>query len=70
MTKKLSTGETSTLGNWYRLCKAFFGEDSPATMFIRSKLDDQGDDMEVVADEGQLLHLLGKMHLEKEENAQ
>jgi hypothetical protein len=54
----MSTGVPSTLGNWYGLCQAFFGEESEATKFIKEKLDTQGWDEEVLADEGQLLYAL------------
>lgn len=62
--QKLSTGKDSTLGNWYELCYTFFGEDSPATQFIAEKIanSEKGKDEEVIADEGQLLYMLGKMH--------
>jgi hypothetical protein len=59
--KMLSTGVPSTLGNWHALCVATFGEESPATAFIKAKLDAQGADMEVVADEGQVLYALMQM---------
>ena len=61
--KMLSTGMPSTLGNWFILCQAFFGDESKATQFIKDKMDDQGSDMEVLADEGQLLYALGQMAL-------
>jgi hypothetical protein len=61
--KKLSTGQDSTLGNWHGLCVIAFGEDSPATQFIKGKMDEQGADEPVVADESQLLHVLGTIHL-------
>jgi len=60
---RLSTGAPSTLGNWHALCVAMFGEDSPATAFIKWKLDQQGPDMPVIADEGQLLYSLLVMNL-------
>jgi hypothetical protein len=61
--KMLSTGVPSTLGNWYALCKAVFGTESPATTFIKEKLDEQGADMEVLADERQMLIVLIDLHL-------
>jgi len=60
--KMLSTGVPSTLGNWYSLCMAVFGADSPATTFIKEKLDEQGADMEVIADERQMLVVLIDLH--------
>lgn len=59
----LSIGVPSTLGNWYKLCVAVFGVDSPATAFIREKLDEQGSDMEVIADERQMLTVLIDLHV-------
>lgn len=69
--KMLSTGVPSTLGNWHALCKATFGEESKATQYIKEKMDAQGPDEEVIADEGQLIQALVLMTLtdliEKEE---
>lgn len=59
--KTLSTGQPSTLGNWHALCLQYFGEASRATRFIKGKMDAQGPDMEVLADEGQLLQVLVRM---------
>jgi hypothetical protein len=56
--KKLSTGEDSTLGNYRKLSVAFFGEDSGAVKFLDAKIAEQGEDEEVVADEGQMVYLL------------
>ena len=61
---RLSTGQPSTLGNWHALCVAMFGEDSPATVFIKGKLDEQGEGMPVIADEGQLLYSLLVMNVD------
>jgi len=59
--RKLSTGADSTLGEWKKLVDAFFGADSPQAKFINDKIDKQGEDMEVIADEGQMLMVLGSM---------
>jgi len=59
----LSTGVPSTLGNWHALCVATFGADSPATTYIGSVMEEQGADMAVLADEGQLLNALVQMAL-------
>lgn len=59
--KMMSTGQPSTLGNWYAMCQAFFGEESNATKFVKAKLDAQGPDEEVISDEGQLLYALVQM---------
>ena len=63
--KTMSTGQPSTLGNWHAMTKAVFGEDSPATLFLQDKIDKQGSDEEVIADEGQLLHALYIIHRDK-----
>jgi hypothetical protein len=58
----MSTGVPSTLGNWHAMCLATFGDGSAATAFIKAKLDEQGADMAVLSDEGQLLYALMVMH--------
>ena len=59
--KKLSTGDESTLGNYRRLAAAFFGEDSKAVQYLDGKIAEEGADAEVLADEGQMVVLLGGM---------
>lgn len=61
---KLSTGQDSTLENWINLSSAFFGEDSKATKFLLQKAAESpnGRKEAVVADERQLLQLLGSLH--------
>jgi len=63
--RKLSTGLDSTLGNWLQLCTIFFGEDSPATQLIQDKINEStnGEAEEVIADEGQLIQVLGHLHM-------
>ena len=58
--KKLSTGANSTLGEYRKLTCAVFGTDSKATAFIDQKIKDSpnGEKEEVLADEGQMAHLL------------
>lgn len=60
---KLSTGQDSTLGNYHKLCIAFFGKNSAQTGFIEEKMakSSNGENEEVVAEEGQMLHLLGSL---------
>lgn len=58
----LSTGQPSTLANWHALCISFFGEESPATAFIKAKLDEQGPNEAVISDEGQLILALISMN--------
>lgn len=70
--KMLSLGIPSTLGSWLGLCEATFGKESAPTKFIQKKIDESenGVDEEVVADERQLLHLLGKMFVNEMEGKQ
>jgi hypothetical protein len=61
--RNLSIGIPSTLGSYYDMCLALFGRNSEATKWIKEKLDEQGADEEVVADEGQMIYLLVQIHL-------
>ncbi|MNO13210.1 hypothetical protein D3C76_28390 [compost metagenome] len=61
--KKLSTGANSTLGEYRKLTAALLGEDSPATKFLDDKIKEQGEDAEVIKDEGQMVYLLGQIHI-------
>lgn len=63
---KLSTGADSTLGEWMLLAGAFFGPESKAVTYISKQIDKSpnGPDEEVIADEGQFLHVLMQIHLE------
>jgi hypothetical protein len=63
----MSTGQPSTLGNWYAMCVATFGEESAASQFIKAKMDSQGENMAVIADEGQLLYSLMVMNFNQQE---
>jgi hypothetical protein len=65
--KMLSLGIPSTLGNWLMLCQSLFGKDSKPTKFILQKIADSpnGEEEEVIADEKQLLHVLGNMFAEE-----
>lgn len=58
--KKLSTGDDSTLASYRKLAAAFFGEDSEAVAFLDKKISDSpnGAAEEVLADEGQMVHML------------
>lgn len=62
---KLSTGHDSTLGSYLELAKIFFGESSRAVTFLEKKIADStnGADEEVIVDEGQMVHLLGQIHI-------
>jgi hypothetical protein len=57
---KLSTGDDSTLGTYKKLASAIFGENSKAVEFLNEKIksDPDGENGEVIADEGQMINLL------------
>jgi len=59
----LSTGQDSTLGNYRDMAAVFFGEGSPQVKFIDDTIAEHphGRDEEVIADESQMLMLLGSM---------
>lgn len=61
--KKLSTGDDATLGNYRKLAVVFFGEDNQAVKFLDDKIAESpnGAGEEVIADEGQMVNLLGSM---------
>lgn len=65
--KEMSVGMPSTLGNWHKMSVAIFGPDSRATKFLQDKIDVQGPDEEVIADEAQLIQVLVTIHLGVEE---
>jgi hypothetical protein len=60
---KLSTGDDSTLGAYRKLSAAFFGAESKAVKFLDEKIaaSPNGERDEVVADESQMVNLLGTM---------
>jgi len=60
---KLSTGQDSTLESYLMLCNLVFGEGSKQSVFIQAKADSSPNGLkeEVVADESQMLMLLGSM---------
>lgn len=61
--KMLSLGIPSTLGNWHKLCSTFFGENTRPTKYIEEQIETapNGKDEAVLADEKQLLFVLGNM---------
>ena len=63
MAATISTGEPSTLGTYRKISAALTGEDSPETKMLDDKIKEQGVDMEVIQDEGQMLFLLVQMGL-------
>lgn len=58
--KNLSTGDDSTLASYRKLAAAFLGEESKAVAFLDKKIADSpnGSAEEVLADEGQMVHML------------
>ena len=56
--RTISTGEPATLGTYLKIAK-FFGKGAEA--FMRKKIDESpmGENEEVIADESQMLYLLG-----------
>ena len=56
----ISTGEPNTLGTYKKIAKIFGPK---AEQFIQTKIDEspKGEDEEVIADERQMLMLLGSM---------
>jgi len=50
-----------TLGEWRDFCVAIADEDSPAVKFFDAKIKAQGRDEPVIADESQMLQLIGSM---------
>ena len=61
-TPTLSTGQPSTLGVWLNLTRAAFGPSSAATAYLVGRVEREGEDMEVLADETQFLHALMTIH--------
>lgn len=60
---KLSTGQDSTLESYLKLCDLVFGKDSTQSKFIQTMVDNSPNGLkeEVIADERQMLHILGTM---------
>lgn len=58
--QKISTGEDSTLATYRKIAIALRGEQSEAVKFLDEKIknDPDGDQGEVIADEGQMLYLI------------
>jgi hypothetical protein len=61
--KVLSTGQDSTLGNYRDLAAAVFGHESKAVKYLDDHITNSPDgrDEEVMADESQMIYLLGSM---------
>ena len=47
-----------TLGEYYKICLALFGEESQATIFIKNKIKEEGEDMKVVVSDASMRQLL------------
>ena len=60
---KMSTGDDATLGNYRKMAAAVFGEDSKPVKFLDDKISysPRGANEAVVADEGQMVRLLGTL---------
>ena len=60
---KMSTGDDATLGNYRKMAAAVFGEDSKPVKFLDDKIaaSPDGANEEVIADERQMVYLLGTM---------
>jgi len=67
--KTMSTGQPSTLGNHRKIAASLFGEDSKAVAFLDSKIKESpnGENEEVLSDEGQFVNLLAKLHFNRDE---
>ena len=63
--RTISTGEPSTLKTYYDIAVALFGESSKPARFLSDKAEKQGWDKEVIADEAQMIYLIGTMGIEK-----
>jgi hypothetical protein len=62
--RKLSTGQDATLGNYRKLTAAVFGSDSKAVAFLDEKIksEPEGENAEVLVEEGQTIALLASIH--------
>ena len=60
---KLSTGQDATLGNYRKLALTLWGEKSGAVKFLDTKISESpnGNDEKVIADETQMLQVLGAL---------
>lgn len=56
---KLSTGDPSTLGSYFKLCTAFGLR--KAAKFFEDKIAETSADDEVIQDERQMMHLIGQI---------
>jgi hypothetical protein len=58
--RKLSDGSESTLGNYLKLSKFFFGDESKAVKFLEQKIKESpaGENEQVISDETQMVAML------------
>lgn len=66
MMRKLSTGDDATLGNYRALVMRVFGDTNKAVEFLDRKIAESpdGENEEVLADEGQMVYVLSRMAME------
>jgi hypothetical protein len=59
----LSVGLPSTIRSYKKLCETFFGADHPSVKYLDdlAEKSPNGLDEEIIADESQMVHLLGTM---------
>jgi len=60
---KMSTGQDSTLGNWRKMWSTFFGVNNEGYRWLTKAINESkdGENEEVITDEGQLLYALVEM---------
>ena len=63
--KQMSTGDDATLGNYLKMAKLFFGDDSIAVDFLNEEIakSPNGENEEVIAAESQMVYLLTTKHM-------
>jgi len=68
---KMSTGDDATLGNYRKMAAAVFGEYSKPVKFLDDKIaaSPDGANEEVIADERQVVYMLGTMTTDKTDAA-
>ena len=61
----MSTGGDATLGNYLKMAKLVFGEDSGAVDFLNKEIakSANGENEEVIAAESQMVYLLTEQHI-------
>lgn len=59
---------SGTLKYHRQMCAVAFGEDSRATKYLDKKIEEQGEEEEVLIDERQLVYLLMEIHMGRAES--